>query len=374
MIYLLRRKIISKQEVAGLTTRKRDLNLDLIRCIAVFSVISVHFFLNSQFYTTPLIGKRMYLMTAMRTACMICVPLFLLLTGYLMNKKTLSLSYYKGIKKVIGIYLLASAACILFSIFYFNETVTIKEALIRIAGFTGAPYSWYIEMYLGLFLIIPFLNLIYNNLKSRKQKQGLLATLLALTVLPSLFNIYVNIFPDYWTDVYPVAYYFIGAYIGEFNVRLEKRTNIALIVIVILISSAFDIHRNYNIAFQWGTHNYWNGAGIFLLSTLIFIFIKNINLEKITPSVRKGIIKISELSLTIYLVSWIFDIIAYSKLNSVVTPMQNRLEYFLITVLFVFTGSTLLSVLINWLYKLIEKAESKILCIFDVEKLLKRVS
>lgn len=75
---------------------KRNLNLDLIRSIAVFSVLSVHFFLNNGFYEYPVDGGRMYMMVAMRTFFMICVPLFLILTGYLMNKKKLSIEYFSG--------------------------------------------------------------------------------------------------------------------------------------------------------------------------------------------------------------------------------------------------------------------------------------
>ena len=79
--------------------KERNINLDLIRTVAVISVISVHFFLNSGFYSLPLLGKTMYISTVFRTLFMICVPLFLLLTGYLMNKKELSKKYYGGIKK-----------------------------------------------------------------------------------------------------------------------------------------------------------------------------------------------------------------------------------------------------------------------------------
>lgn len=67
--------------------KKRNINIDLIRCCAIFAVISVHFFRNNGFYTEPVIGWRMYLMVFMRTTFMICVPLFLLITGYLMNRK-----------------------------------------------------------------------------------------------------------------------------------------------------------------------------------------------------------------------------------------------------------------------------------------------
>lgn len=357
-----------------MTAKKRDLNLDLIRCIAVFCVIAVHFFLNSEFYSTPVIGKRMYLMIMIRTGCMVCVPLFLMLTGYLMNKKTLSLNFYNGIKKVAGIYLLASIACIAFRIYYLKEPVIISEALISIADFSGAPYAWYIEMYIGLFLMIPFLNLIYNNLKNKEQKKGMLLTFFALTIMPTLSNVNDKLLPDYWTIIYPITYYFAGAYIHEFNIQLKKRTNITLFFTVLLASSIFDIYLNYKTVFIWAGHSHWNGIGTFLLSVLVFVFIKNINLDRLTAITRSFIIKISELSLTIYLVSWIFDCIAYSKLNSIVTYMPSRLEYIFITVLFVFAGSTLLSFAINWVYKMFEKAEVKIRCIFDAEKQTKRIS
>ena len=66
---------------------KRNVNLDLTRCAAVFSVVAVHFFLNSGFYGTPIVGGKMLLSTILRTVFMVCVPLFLLLTGYLMSGK-----------------------------------------------------------------------------------------------------------------------------------------------------------------------------------------------------------------------------------------------------------------------------------------------
>lgn len=43
--------------------KKRNINLDLIRMIAVFSVLAVHFFLNSNYYSTLLEGGTMYVAT-----------------------------------------------------------------------------------------------------------------------------------------------------------------------------------------------------------------------------------------------------------------------------------------------------------------------
>ena len=69
---------------------RRSSALDITRIVALFTVISVHFFLNNGFYSEPMFGKRMLVMTVMRSAFMICVPLFIMLTGYLMSRKSLS--------------------------------------------------------------------------------------------------------------------------------------------------------------------------------------------------------------------------------------------------------------------------------------------
>lgn len=76
--------------------RNRDYNLDLIRVFALYTVVSVHFFLNSGFYSQDMIGFKMFIKCIIRSFFIICVPLFLLLTGYLMKDKV----YQKNIIKV----------------------------------------------------------------------------------------------------------------------------------------------------------------------------------------------------------------------------------------------------------------------------------
>ena len=93
---------------------------------------------------------------------MICVPLFLITTGYLMKNKELNKKYYFGISRVLIIYLLNALMYIGYNILYLKEPVSIKFIASSILNFSTG-YSWYIEMYIGLFLMIPFINLIYNN-------------------------------------------------------------------------------------------------------------------------------------------------------------------------------------------------------------------
>ena len=86
--------------------KKRNINIDLIKCIAVFSVISVHYFANVGLYKTIIEENKMYIGIIFRTLFMICVPLFIITTGYLMKNKMLSKKYYLGAFRVIIIYIL----------------------------------------------------------------------------------------------------------------------------------------------------------------------------------------------------------------------------------------------------------------------------
>lgn len=214
--------------------------MDIIRLFALFTVISVHFFLNNEFYNTVVDCPRMYVMVAMRTFFMICVPLFLVLSGYLLKNKKPTKQYYSKLFYTVGIYVLASFACGAYDFIKSPETFSFMGTVWGIFNFTTANYSWYVEMYIGLFLLIPFLNLLYNNLETQKQKLWLLGTMLILTAVPTFLNSfqilnfdwwlnpasnanYDFIFPDHWISIYPVTYYFIGCYLRDCPIKLPPR-------------------------------------------------------------------------------------------------------------------------------------------------------
>ena len=347
---------------------KRNINMDLIRCLAIFSVISVHFFLNNGFYSYPVIGKRMYVMVFVRTLFMICVPLFLLLTGYFMNKKKLNKKYYKGIRKVLVIYLLSCVACLIFKKVYLHEIITIKHAINAIFSFTAAPYAWYVEMYIGLFLMIPFLNLIYNGLENKKHKEILIGTMFFITSGVTVFNWWHHLLPDYWVNIYPILYYFIGAYISEYDIKISKKINLLLILFTLIFSSLFNIWRNYNRNFEWGAYSNFEGIEPLILSVLIFLFIKNIKMDMLPCIIKKGIVTISELSFGMYLVSWIFDSILYSKLNNTIALVPHRLEYYIIVVPLVFLASLALSAVLDIINQIFIFIESRIKMVFNEDR------
>lgn len=341
---------------------------DAVRIAACFLVVSVHFFYNNGFYRTPVIGGRMAAMVFMRSYFMICVPLFILLTGYLMRKQQLGIAYYAKIKKTLIIYLLASTACILFRIFYSKEKPDIFWGYL---SFSGAPYAWYIEMYIGLFLLIPFLNLAYNGIKTKKGKLVLIATCLLLTSLPAMLNIYnfstdgwwsdptvstsyQKLVPAWWTGIYPLTYYFIGAFIGEFQVKLNRKLNLGLIVLCAGLCGLYAWWRSRGTNFITGVWNTYSSLFVAANATLLFIFLIHKDYSKRPAGYKKALRFLSGLTLGAYLLSYIFDKLFYPILAKHVPDVPDKLPYYLIIVPAVFVCSVAGSFVLEMVYKLAE--------------------
>ena len=213
---------------------QRDIGLDLTRILAFLAVPSVHFFLNSTYSDTAIVGPRLALMTVMRTAFMVCVPLYMLLSGYLSAEKHIPLTrsgllgYYKKLLPIFLTYALSTGVILLYRVLWLGEEQTIRSAVKNLLSFQ--QYSWYMNMYFGLLLLTPFLNALWQSLATPAARRALLAVLLVLTVLPGMVNIYNlhsaetllhpwlstsydQLVPDWWQRLYPITYYFLGGYL-----------------------------------------------------------------------------------------------------------------------------------------------------------------
>lgn len=353
------------------TKKSRNLGLDILRCIALFCVIAVHFFLNSGFYEVTVAGYSMLIMVIMRNSFMICVPLFMMLTGYLINSQETNKLYYIKIIRIIYTYSIASMICAFYRIYILRDGLSLLGSIANIFSFETAPYSWYIEMYIGLFLLIPFLNTMYAGLCTQK-KQILVVTLLLLTVLPSIMNSYCiagfewwlmpskasNYFPvvpDWWKNIYPITYYFLGKYLQEFSTKLNPKRIALLTVFVFFFSGIYNYYRSYGSTFVKGPWQEYGSVLVTLQTVLIFCFFTKIKYTKHIYSFRNFFATISDLSLGAYLTSWVFDQVVYTKLNASFCTIEQKLMWFPVVVTIVLIGSLLCSYFINLSYSVIFK-------------------
>nr|WP_302703638.1 acyltransferase family protein [uncultured Ruminococcus sp.] len=367
----------------------RNPNMDILRIIAVLCVIGIHFFYHSGYYYTTNDNAVMYFATVLRTLCSVCVPLFMILSGFLLCNKTLKKGYYSGIRKTIIVYILVAIACMIYKSIVGSYTLTPLTFFTSILDFTGANYSWYIEMYIGLFLLVPFLNIIYKNLDSRKQKNILLITLIAITILPSLFNAFrfdslewwanpasntetQKLIPSWWVGIYPITYYFTGCYIREYGTKIKNIYLIIALVVAVFGFGTFNFYRCYGMPFSTSNYVYWSGIEPYVMSVLIFLIISKLKLENINVKTKFVLWKISDLVLGTYLLSFIFDAIYYYEfLNKNTIDFYARFPFMPLMILCVFVSALISSGIINLIAAGIEFCYKKI-CNLCKEKFSKK--
>lgn len=113
------------------------------------------------------------------------VPLFLLMTGYLNYKKvTFNKIFERNTKGYLCLSILFSSD-LSFRTYYLHENIGIIGGIKKTLDFSLIPYAWYIEMWIGLYLITPFLNLGYQAISNRGQKKVLILLLYLMTALPN---------------------------------------------------------------------------------------------------------------------------------------------------------------------------------------------
>ena len=346
---------------------KRDTNMDIIRCFALLAVVAVHFFLNSGFYDKAVIGKRMYVAVLLRTALMVCVPLFMVLSGYLMRNKKLGRKYYSKIGYTLTIYVLSSILCFGVNAWLFDGEWNFRKLIEGILDFSAAPYSWYIEMYIGLFLMIPFLNILYNGIPTKKWKILLIIILCGLTALGGVTNVYnfevekwwqtphiatqyQKLIPYWWNNIYPITYYFICCFLNEYGFAMKKRVAAPLLLLSILLFGTYNYWRSYGVEFIWGIWQNYSSLFTLILTVLTFGFLMNLKRKERKPWTDKIWETLSGLCLGAYLVSWIFDSIIYTHLKAMVPKITDRFVYFVPIVLSVYVCSLMLAWLINKSY------------------------
>ncbi len=190
---------INNSEIKGAPSQ-RVCGLDLIRVCAIFFVIAGHFLsVNTDYRNVHFQGVSLFVQGILAPIFVTGVPLFMMLTGYLNINKMPTKKYYKGMIRVLVAYLIFSIATILFRVYYLGEEQGFVQWIFAILNYSAIPYAWYIEMWIGLALLTPFLNYLWHAIPSMKQKLLLIATLFVMTALPDFGNRYdMYIFPAYF--------------------------------------------------------------------------------------------------------------------------------------------------------------------------------
>lgn len=341
---------------------RRYFKIDFLRLFALLLVIFLHYWSFQGLYQTKTVGIQPFLALMMRNFAMICVPIFMVITGFLNVNKSVSSGYILGLKKVYIIYLFCSFIIFIAEIIYHRGQLSLLNEIIKILCFKGSNYAWYVEMYIGLYIIIPLLNAVWKSI----DKKYIFLAIILLTVLPDSLNWfnfesgkllfsddYNKFFPEYWISVYPIFYYYIGCLFREKNECLGIKISICLIVFSDLAMSIVCYVAANGNDFVWGKWQAYSSVFVVVMTISFVNIITKINVKLESSRLKKFIVLLSDSVYGAYLMSYLFDNVIYTYGIKVFGLSPQIAWSCLIYVPMIFLSSLAMSYLILRLYRLI---------------------
>lgn len=290
---------------------KRRTELDILRTLAMIAVIVIH--LCATTLKTIKVDSNLWLfLNCVHSSITWCVPVFVLISGYLFLKPEKAIS----IRDIYGKYIKHIAICFIFwsavfQLYYFlfaknglNWKGIISELLI-------GPYPfWYLYMLVGLYMIVPFLR------KFTNEKQ-LLQYFIVLFIVFSFITNYATAIPVIGNIIDTIlgkalfhfalgftGYYILGYYISQYGVSLKWEIVIyALGAIGVLVSCVGTTVQSR----MQGEYNEWFSK--YLMPNVIFesmaiftLFTKRISKMQFSAKTVKLFSNMTQLGFGVYLI------------------------------------------------------------------------
>lgn len=303
---------------------KRESGIDLLRCLGLMFVVGVHSFLKNGFYSQPQTGWAMWLADSFRWLFFGCNGIFMMLTGYLKSTKPLGRSYFRGLWAVLLGYAMTCAVSFPIRHFLLGEVLTFGQWLEKLVTF--ANYGWYVEMYIGLYLLSPLLNLALGQLKTKRELLLAAGVMVLLTAAPSATAL--DLLPDYWVGLYPLTYYIIGGVIRRLQPKIHPLAGAAGAMGLAMLLGAVSVlsaGEGFSSGFTQGYGGFWVTAMV----TCLFLGLYRMQVGKCTGKVLAWA---AGGCFEGYILSRLLDVWAYELLPQWHTPEKYPLLFIAVTI------------------------------------------
>lgn len=270
---------------------ERKSNIELLRIISMCGVIILHFNNSSIGGGLDIMEKNQlngWLSYILESMFICSVNVFILISAYFLSN-----TYKRKISKVIC---LLSDVIVLSVIVYFAKVIIMHQRF-SISSLIAVtiPANWFVILYITLYLISPYINLVINNLSNEQLKRMLALFVILFSIMPTLADILCEISGREWMGISTIgAYgsgwgytiinfilvYTIGAYLRK-NEDIKIKHLIFKIVICVCTLSIWAYINNltgfYTERSAW---EYCNPI-ILLEATYVFLLFKRLEIPNI---------------------------------------------------------------------------------------------
>lgn len=190
----------------------RESNFELMRIISMFFIVIYHFLVVSGGqlinHTT---GFTKMFCELLSLLIIVHVNSFVLISGYFQyNKKT----SFKKVTNLISMALFYSIAiALIFDITGLSNTTLL--GFVKVFSPIEFPNLWFLVMYIALYLLAPYLNVLIEKLNQQNHRKLLLLLFVMFSIIPIIT--YQNTFTnDGFTIIQFIFLYLLGAYLKKY--------------------------------------------------------------------------------------------------------------------------------------------------------------
>lgn len=349
------------------SVKKRDANFELLRIIAMFMIVTLHYTQNSGVLeNNGTFSLQNIFFIFLNTVCSVGVNCFVLISGYY-----LITSKFK-IQKIIhlwGLVLFYSLGIFLLYKIANHSVVDQMNPIETIYVFTPVlnVHYWFIVPYIALYIIFPFLNKMINALNQKQLKAILIIFFALMCVINNITPLNQNFEAVGGHSILWFMFlYSVGAYIKKYKNEDEGKDKykyllyfIMCIILGFIFKIIFENISSLNILLQYANYRViaFNSVFAFLGSVSLFIFFKNIKIRG--KNTGKCISFISKNIFAVYLIhehELNRQVIWNTNLNINVAGMQNSFVlHYLLCIFIIFTICVLIEEIRKILFKIFFK-------------------
>lgn len=274
---------------------KRNYTVDLLKIIAMNMVIIEHMLIYTNIkslYITSDVFLALY--SSVRVICKVNVNIFIICSGVILYERPFK---FKNAFKIILYTVIVSIVSLGFYVFLFKKSIKYMGILSGLLPVLSNSF-WFITCYLGLYLLHPILDKIFDLFYSKKR--NVLATLILYFVMyiyPNCF-IFDSSSNGGRTIIWMIVLYFFALLIRNANVKTVIMKIIYITLFIILTFVTY-------ISMKFNKTNLLlcnESPLVLMMSISFFIIFKNVSLNFDNKFIERILVILSSSTLMVYLI------------------------------------------------------------------------
>ena len=198
--------------------KTRQSNFELMRIISMFLIVLWHYISHANLLGRTTGALNLFL-SFIFIVTAIHVNSFVLVSGYFQYNKEFKFEKVWSLISATWFY-----KCLYALIFVISGIVTMSKIDLLLFvqplnfSYSFGEFYWFINMYIFLYLLSPFINKLLRNLSLKEHKQLIIVLFIMLSILPHL-ALHTTLTNTGYTISNFVMLYIIGAYFGKYKLK-----------------------------------------------------------------------------------------------------------------------------------------------------------